>query len=145
MDSATFPTPMQSRVFKRVYPADSEQNRQFLLVTLINMLLPDNPQSKKVVAVGPVSPPILAEKIWHRNTLSWISCYWHAWVLLAQQCWMCCCRGEKAKQKKMNITTIEEWVMSFNNFISVVAVHTPDSVRDLLAYSSTIVKASQDF
>ena len=58
---------MQSRVFKRVYPADSEQDRQFFLVTLINMLLPDNPQSKKAVAVGPVSRPILAEKIWHRE------------------------------------------------------------------------------
>ena len=53
-------------------------------------------------------------------------------------------QGEKAKAKK-NITTIEEWVLAFNNLISVVAMRPTGQVRDLLAYSSTIVKASQDF
>jgi hypothetical protein len=52
--------------------------------------------------------------------------------------------SDKAKPKK-NISTIEDWVLSFNTFISVVAMRTPEQVRDLLAYSSTIVKASQDF
>ena len=32
---------------------------------------------------------------------------------------------EKAKAKK-NITTIEEWVLVFNNFISVVAMHSTE-------------------
>ena len=44
-------------------------------------------------------------------------------------------------RQKKTITTIQEWIV----FISVVAMHNPDQVRDLLAYSSTIVKASQDF
>ena len=47
----------------------------------------------------------------------------------------------EAKPKK-NISTIEDWVLSFNMCISVVAMRTPERVRDLLAY---IIKASQDF
>lgn len=43
---------------------------------------------------------------------------------------------------KKTITSIQEWILCFNTFISIVAIR---QVRDLLAYSSTIVKVSQDF
>ena len=51
--------------------------------------------------------------------------------------------SDKVKPKK-SITTIEEWMLCFNTYVSVVAMHSPELVRDLLAYSPTIIKASQD-
>ena len=49
------------------------------------------------------------------------------------------------KMGQESITTIQEWIVCFNTFISVVAMRNPSQVQDLLAYSSMIVKASQDF
>lgn len=53
-------------------------------------------------------------------------------------------KPEKATSKK-TIASIEDWVVCFNSYISLVALRKPESVQDLLAYSSTIVKASKDF
>ena len=95
-----------------------------------------------MVAAGPVSPPIpskLAENIWRGE-----------YIKLDEL--LPACLGAPAPtvldvllHGKKNISTIEDWVLSFNTFISVIAMRTPEQVRDLLAYSSTIVKASQDF
>lgn len=44
----------------------TERDPQFSHITPLTLLLPDNPQSKKAVAVVPISPPIptkIAEKI----------------------------------------------------------------------------------
>jgi hypothetical protein len=46
---------------------------------------------------------------------------------------------------KKTISSIEDWVVCFNTFISLVAMREPEWVMDLLAYSSTIVKASKEF
>ncbi len=43
------------------------------------------------------------------------------------------------------ITSIEQWVVCFNAFISVIALQQPHRVRDLLAYSSIITKAAHDY
>ena len=51
----------------------------------------------------------------------------------------------KAKSKKGAITTIEAWVVCFNAYVALIAMRHPDRVVDLLAYSSIIVKASQDY
>ena len=48
----------------------------------------------------------------------------------------------KPARAKKSITTIEEWVLCFNAYITVVA---QKRVSDLLAYSSLIVKASRDY
>lgn len=53
-------------------------------------------------------------------------------------------RPDKVAAKKA-ITSIEDWVVCFNTYVSLVAMRKPERVRDLLAYSSTIVKASKDF
>lgn len=51
---------------------------------------------------------------------------------------------EKAKKQK-HINNIDEWVICFNTYISVVALREPQRVPDLLAYSSLIVQASRDY
>ena len=43
------------------------------------------------------------------------------------------------------ITSIQQWVVCFNAFISVVAIQQPQQIRDLLAYSSLVVKAANDY
>ena len=51
----------------------------------------------------------------------------------------------KSKAQKGEITSIEPWVMCFNTYIALIANEQPERVKDLLAYSSLIVKASQDY
>ena len=46
---------------------------------------------------------------------------------------------------KKTIDTIAGWVVCFNSFMSVMAIKKPERMRDLLAFSSIIVRASQDF
>ena len=41
--------------------------------------------------------------------------------------------------------TIEQWVVCFNSYMSVVVLKAPHRMRDLLAYSSLIVKAAHDY
>ena len=50
----------------------------------------------------------------------------------------------KPKEWKQ-ITSITQWVVCFNAFVSVVAIQQPHHVRDLLAYSSLITKAAHDY
>ena len=51
---------------------------------------------------------------------------------------------DKPKETK-KITNIQQWVVCFNAYISVMAVRHPGRVQDLLAYSSIITKASLDY
>ena len=51
---------------------------------------------------------------------------------------------EKHKPKK-EITSIQEWVVCFNTYISLVEMRQPHRVGDLLAYSSIIVKSSREY
>ncbi len=50
-------------------------------------------------------------------------------------------RSKETKQ----ISTIEQWVVCFNAYMSVVALQQPHKLRDLLAYSTIIVKAANDY
>ena len=52
--------------------------------------------------------------------------------------------GEKRKEKK-GIVTIQEWVGCFNTYIAVAIMKDPARAKDLLAYSSLMVKASSDY
>ena len=52
---------------------------------------------------------------------------------------------KKAENERFTIKSFEEWVMCFNTYIAIMAKRQPDRVQDLLAYSSSIVKASQDY
>ena len=53
-------------------------------------------------------------------------------------------KWDKVKESK-KIHTIEQWVVCFNTYISVMSIRYPERVIDLLAYSSTITKASTDY
>ena len=52
-------------------------------------------------------------------------------------------RGEEKERK--GIATIQEWVGCFNVYIAVALMKEPARAKDLLAYSSLIVKASSDY
>ena len=52
---------------------------------------------------------------------------------------------EKPKPAIKEITTIQQWVLCFNSFMAVVSMRQPERVKELLAYSSLIVKASEEF
>ena len=126
---------------------NEDRELQFSLETPLGSLVPDNTQSKKAITVGPISPPIpskLAEKIWRGEFIDLDELLPARLGAPGPTVLDALFQGEKAKPKK-NISTIEEWVLSFNTLISVVAMRNQEQVRDLLAYSSTIVKASQDF
>ena len=43
------------------------------------------------------------------------------------------------------ISTIEQWVVCFNAYMSMLAIQQPQRIRDLLAYSSIITKAAHDY
>ena len=51
---------------------------------------------------------------------------------------------EKVKHKK-SIETIADWALRFNTYTSLMAIQKPERVRDMLAYSSIILKASQEY
>ena len=51
---------------------------------------------------------------------------------------------EKKKEKK-GITTIQEWVVCYNTYAAIALQKDPSQAKDLLAYSSLIVKASTDY
>ena len=110
-------------------------------------MLPESPQSKSAISVGPVSPPIpakIAEKIWRGEYIELQELLPACLGALGPTILDALLQPDKMKQKK-TIITIQEWIVCFNTFISVVAMRNPNQVRDLLTYSSTIVKASQEF
>ena len=114
---------------------------------LSQLVTPPLPTSlANAVVVGSTSLPIplkLAERIWRREFIDM-----HdlsptrlgaseptLYDLLSQ---------EKAKKQK-HINRIDEWVICFNTYISVVALREPQRVPDLLAYSLLVVQASRDY
>ena len=53
--------------------------------------------------------------------------------------------GEKKQKEKKSISSIQEWIVCFNAYAAVILQREPERSKDLLAYSSLIVKASWDF
>lgn len=53
--------------------------------------------------------------------------------------------GERKKREKRAINSVQEWVMCFNSYMAILLQKEPGRVKDLLAYSSLIVKASLDY
>lgn len=53
--------------------------------------------------------------------------------------------GEKIQKEKKVVKSIQEWVVCFNMYSSVVVMKEPERFKDLLANSSLIVKASTDY
>ena len=97
--------------------------------------------------MGPNSPPVpkkLAERIWKGEYIDLID-------LLPSQLGApeltfldLLAKTEKARPKKQ-ITTIQEWALCFNTFMTIIAMHEPERIADLLAYSCIIIKATLDY
>ena len=97
------------------------------------------------VIVSHASPPIphkLALKIWRREFIDLNNLL--PFRLGAPEPTLVDALRNKPKEYKQ-ITSITQWVICFNAFVSVVAIQQPHHVRDLLAYSSLITKAAHDY
>lgn len=105
------------------------------------------PLSAEAIAVGSHSPPIpkkLADKIWKGKFIELselLPCRLGAPEVTLMDLMS---NRDRPKESK-KITTIQQWVVCFNSFTSVMAVHHPERVRDLLVYASIITKASLDY
>ena len=53
--------------------------------------------------------------------------------------------SQEKPKKPRYAHSIEEWVVCFNTYISVIALREPQWVPDLLAYSSLVIQASRDY
>ena len=119
------------------------------------LLLPESPvsvlwqggetagSSSEAIVVSMNMPPIptkLAGKIWWKEFIELDALRLGAPEPTLQD--LVC--GEKRKGKK-GIVTIQEWVGCFNTYIAVAIMKDPARAKDLLAYSSLIVKASSDY
>ena len=94
------------------------------------------------VIVGHLSPPVpmkLAWKIWRGEFVDLNLLLPHR--LGAPEPTLADALQNKTKEQKQ----IEHWIICFNAYISVMALHYPGRVRDLLAYSSIITKAAHDY
>ena len=105
--------------------------------------------STEAVVIGTCTPPIpkkLAQKIWKGE---YVDLYELSPMKLGTPeptiLDIFQSKQKKARGKSEKIDTIEMWVRCFNAFVAVMAKQHPGRVIDLLAYSSLIVKASQDF
>lgn len=105
------------------------------------------PQSAEAVTVGSHSPPIpkkLAAKIWEGEFVELselLPCRLGAPELTLLDLMS----GRDKPKEARKITNIQQWVVCFNSFTSVMAVRHPERVRHLLAYAAIITKASLDY
>ena len=127
--------------------SQDECGNLFSLLTPLAALAPQNPQYSKAIGVGPSSPPVperIAKRIWHGEYIDMNELLPARLGAPSTTVLDALTGSEKAKRKK-TIDTIADWAVCFNSFMSVMAIKKPGRVRDLLAYSSIIVRASQDF
>ena len=102
--------------------------------------------STEAIVVSVNLPPVpgkLAEKIWRKEFIE-LDALLPSRLGAAEPTLQDLVCGERKKEKK-GIATIQEWVGCFNSFMAVVLVKEPSRAKDLLAYSSLIVKASSEY
>ena len=115
-------------------------------IPLSTLLLPAGaPSFMGGVIVGQDSPPIpakLADKIWRGEYVDLNLLLPHR--LGAPEPTLSEAFQRKAREEKQ-ISTIEQWVICFSSYMSVVVLRAPNRTRDLLAYLSLVVKAAHNF
>ena len=117
------------------------------VVALQLPLTPNNDDPCQAISVGPHSPPIpkrLADRIW-RNEYIELCELLPSRLGVPQPTLMDVLAPSKQTTSPKQISSIQQWVACFNTFITVVSMKRPEKVRDLLAYSSIVVKASEEF
>jgi len=97
------------------------------------------------VLVGPSSPPVpkrTAEKLWRGEHVDLSMVLPHQLgdpePILAQAL------QYRTKVEKQ-ITSIEQWVVCFSAYASMLVLKQPSRIRDFLAYQAVIVKAAHDY
>ena len=102
--------------------------------------------SSEAIEVSMNMPPIptkLAEKIWRKEFVE-LDALLPSRLGAPEPTLQDLVCGEKRKEKK-GIVTIQEWVGCFNTYITVAIMKDPARAKDLLAYSSLMVKSSSDY
>ena len=134
-------------------PAPISHTGCFSPHTQLTDLLPekarDKSSSKNAIVVSSSSPPIplkIAEAIWQGEFID-LSQLLPAKLGAEEPTVLDLFDADKKKKEKekFRIKTIEQWIRCFNAFIAITARKQPDRIADLLAYSSWIVKQSQDY
>ena len=117
---------------------------QLPLATLTSPSKVASEDTNQALSVGPHSPPIpkkLAEKIWRSEFIE-LSELLPSRLGIPQPTLL---DVLAPKQSVKQISSIEEWVMCFNSFLAIMAMKHPGKIKELLAYSSVIEKASKEF
>ena len=114
----------------------------------VSMLWKGEPaaSNREAIVVSVNMPPIpikLAERIWWKEFVE-LDALLPARLGAPEPTLQDLVCGEKKKERK-GIATIQEWVGCFNTYIAVALMKEPARAKDLLAYSSLIVKASSDY
>ena len=97
------------------------------------------------VVVSYMSPPVptkVADKIWRGEFIDLNTLL--PYRLGAPEPTLADALQQRPRESKQ-IATIEQWVVCFNAYMSVVSLQQPQRLRDMLAYSSIIVKAAHDY
>lgn len=120
---------------------------QLPLATLASPSKVASEDTNQALSVGPHSPPIpkkLAEKIWRSEFIE-LSELLPSRLGIPQPTLLDVLAPSTPKPPVKQISSIEEWVMCFNSFLAIMAMKHPEKTKELLAYSSVIVKASKEF
>ena len=113
----------------------------------VNLVTTNNSLSSDAIDIGPSSPPVprkIAEQIWKGQYVELKELLPANLGAPEPTIFDLLGKQERARTKK-NITCVAEWSLCFNAFIAIVAMRQPERVNDLLAYSSTITRASIDY
>ena len=100
--------------------------------------------STKAISVGPCSPPvpkILAERIWRKEFIDFRDLFPSQLGAPEPTIFNLFEKTDKAHPKKY-ISSIQEGVICFSTFSSIVLMREPERSADLLAYYSTVIKTS---
>ena len=108
---------------------------------------PQSAQSTEVISVGHCSPPVpkkLAERIWRKEFIDFRDLLPSQLGAPEPTVFDLFGKTDKVRPQK-HISSIQEWVICFNTFSTIVLMREPEHTADLLAYCSTITKVSMDY
>ena len=89
-------------------------------------------------------PRKLAERIWKKEFIDFRDLLLSQLSALDPTVFDIFGKTDKVWPKK-HISSLQEWVLCFNTFSTIVFMHEPERMADLLAYCSIIIKASMDY
>ena len=114
----------------------------------ISHVLPPTTEGQgDAIVIGASTPPVprkLAERIW-RGEFVEMQELLPARLGVPEPSLLDVIAGKHRQQSTRTVQDIHQWVQCFNTYTSVVAIRHPERVRELLSYSSIIVRAAREF